>query len=118
MIDVQEVTVSSFLASCLLKTKLISFLQFSDVMSNFSYERNIELIEPSDDFNKLQSLVGINDHFLYLKKDYTEKLEDSSLTVLEYLYSLTTDVTRDYFKIEINENDKRNKIIKRTKVHH
>lgn len=115
MIDVQEVTVSSFLASHLLKSKLIDFLQFSNAMSNFSYERNIELIEPSDDFNKLQNLVGMTDHLIYLKKDYTEKLEDSSLTVLEYLYSLTTDETRDYFKIEINEN---NKINKRTKVHH
>jgi len=119
MVSTKEVTFSSFLAGMLLLKKDIKYSEISLQMSLFQLNYNVDVVDDEDlqfacyETDIFSQLLFFDDNGIHLIKDYNdfEFVNNSLVTVYDYLYSITNDDIRKYFNIQ-----SRVKVNKRTKT--
>lgn len=102
---------NSFFAGVLLIKKEIYNLEFMNLCYKFEKEYNISISSLTPDL--LSFLIFEDDEKIMLVYDYDRILNSSGETVQEYLYGLTSDRVREFFKIEdinIRDNNTINKV--------
>ena len=100
--DSRKILFSSFVAGALLVKKNIGFPELGKIMFDFEKKTDINFDEPNGDFDRLSKIVLIEDDSFKLIKDYSDlyKIENSSITIYDYLYNLTNYEIRQYFGIQ------------------
>ena len=105
---------NSFLAGVLLTKKRIGNLEFANLMCEFENSYNV-CIASSDD---VEIPVYLDDKSISIHNDYEDIviIGNKSMTVYDYLYSLTSLRVRNYFNLKNEKmvNVKEVKSIKKT----
>ena len=100
-------TISSFLAAALLSCNRVDCMSFSNDITFCEYNYGISFIEPDYDCDELQSIIMFDtDNSIKLTYDYDDIYLNRNTSVWEFLYSLTSEFSRNYFKIN-NSNIKK-----------
>ena len=103
-----EVSLSSFLAGALLKSKSITYIELTNYMSSFEENTSYNIID--DGLNNINNIICNSDSIIYLVKDYND-LYDNCHTIKEYLYSMTNNVIRYFFGIEEKKTNSVNDLV-------
>ena len=109
----QDVTMSSLIAGYFLAngTRKIEFSTIANLLNDLYMYEDIDVMETDDDIDKLCMIVLFDNTNIVLGYHFNEfvNINGINTTVYDYLYSLTNEWVRDYFKIDEN-------IKKRTKI--
>lgn len=120
MQDVQSITMSSLLAGLFLasRNKEVSFTAIANLISEISNKFGIDVEETDEDIDKLYLIVKFDNKKIFLNHDFDDliKINNKEIMIYDYLYSLTDNLTRDYFGIDkcmlkTFNNKKRTKVI-------
>ncbi len=113
MKEFQDVTMSSLIAGYFLATgtKKIEFNTITILLNNLYMYEDADVMETDDDIDKLCMIILFDDTSVVLGYDFDAiiNINGTNITVYDYLYSLTNEWVRNYFKIDEN-------IKKRTKI--
>lgn len=113
MKEFQDVTMSSLIAGYFLAngTRKIEFSTIANLLNDLYMYEDIDVMETDDDIDKLCMIILFDDKSIILSYDFNEtiNIKGTNVVVYDYLYSLTNEWVRDYFKIDEN-------IKKRTKI--
>lgn len=113
MKDFQEVTMSSLIAGYFLAkgTRIIEFNAITNLLNDLYICEDIDVMETDEDIDKLGMIILFDDKSLILNYDFNEivNINGTNIMIYEYLYGLTNEWVRNYFKVDEN-------IKKRTKI--
>ena len=113
MKDFQDVTMSSLIAGYFLAkgTRIIEFNAITNLLNDLYMCENIDVMETDEDIDKLGMIILFDDKSVILNYDFNENvnINGTNIMIYEYLYSLTNEWVRNYFKVDEN-------IKKRTKI--
>lgn len=113
MKDFQEVTMSSLIAGYFLSkgTRIIEFNAITNLLNDLYICEDIDVMETDEDIDKLGMIILFDDKSVILNYDFNEivNINGTNIMIYEYLYGLTNEWVRNYFKVDEN-------IKKRTKI--
>ena len=113
MKEFQDVTMSSLIAGYFLAkgTRIIEFNAITNLLNDLYMCENIDVMETDEDIDKLGMIILFDDKSVILNYDFNEivNINGTNITIYEYLYSLTNEWVRNYFKVDEN-------IKKKTKI--
>lgn len=113
MKEFQNVTMSSLIAGYFLATgtNKIEFNTITTLLNNLYMYEEADVMETDDDIDKLCMIILFDNTNIVLGYDFNEivNINGINTTAYDYLYDLTNEWVRDYFKIDKN-------IKKRTKI--
>lgn len=113
MKNFQDVTMSSLIAGYFLAkgTRIIEFNAITNLLNDLYMCEDIDVMETDEDIDKLGRIILFDDKSVILNYDFNEivNINGTNIMIYEYLYSLTNEWVRNYFKVDEN-------IKKRTKI--
>lgn len=113
MKEFQDVTMSSLIAGYFLAngTRIIEFNAITNLLNDLYMCEDIDVMETDEDIDKLGMIILFDDKSVILNYDFNENvnINGTNIMIYEYLYGLTNEWVRNYFKVDEN-------IKKRTKI--
>ncbi len=91
-----EVTFLSFLASVLLVKSDIGYSEICSLISEFENKYEIDVVDPSDDLEDFDRCVYYDQDGVHLLIGYDDFLINRTVTVRDYLLSLSNDFVNEY----------------------
>lgn len=104
MKNFQDVTMSSLIAGYFLAkgTRIIEFNTIANLLNDLYMCEDIDVMETDDDIDKICMIILFDDKSVILNYDFNEivNINGTNIMIYEYLYGLTNEWVRNYFKVD------------------